>query len=63
MTSIEVAIAASMELGKLVLPESIEAVYKYGDDVAIVTPDAIITIPREIFHNYIIDWLEAVIEI
>ncbi len=52
-----------MELGKLVLPESIEAVHKYGDDVAIVTPDAIITIPREIFHNYIIDWLEAVIEI
>ena len=47
--AIEAAIVASMDLGKLVLPESIEAVYKYGDDVAIVTPGAIITIPREIF--------------
>ncbi|MGK7919899.1 MAG: hypothetical protein AB4080_07815 [Trichodesmium sp.] len=63
MLSIEAAIVASMDSGKLVLPEFIEAVYRYGDDIAILTPESIITIPRMIFQTYITDWLEAVIEI
>ena len=71
MLSIEAAIperiaeriAVSMDSGKLVLPEFIEAVYRYGDNVAIVTPDAIVTLPIQAFHNYITDWLEALIEI
>ncbi|NES01988.1 MAG: NADP-dependent isocitrate dehydrogenase [Okeania sp. SIO2F4] len=60
MTSIEVAIAASMELGRIVYPEYIEAAVRVGDDVAILTPDAIITLPIQTFHNYITDWLEAI---
>ncbi|NEN92202.1 MAG: hypothetical protein F6K48_26190 [Okeania sp. SIO3H1] len=63
MTAIEAAIVASMDLGKLVLPEAIEAVYGYGDDVAILTPDAIITLPIQTFHNYLTDWLDALIEV
>ncbi|NET30150.1 hypothetical protein [Okeania sp. SIO1I7] len=63
MTSIEVAIAASMELGRIIYPEYIEAAVGVGDDIAILTPDAIITIPRRIFQTYITDWLEAVVEI
>ena len=63
MKAIEAAIVASMDLGKSILPEFIEAVYGCGDDVAIVTSDAIITLPIQTFHNYIIDWLEAIIEV
>lgn len=63
MLSIEAAIVASMDSGKLVLPEFIEAVYRYGGDVAIVTPDAITTLPIQTFHNYIKDWLDALIEV
>lgn len=63
MTCIEVAIAASMELGKLVYPEYIEAAMRIGDDISILTPDAIITLPRQIFKIYITDWLEALIEV
>ncbi|NER01331.1 MAG: hypothetical protein F6K17_01155 [Okeania sp. SIO3C4] len=63
MTAIEVAIATSMELGRIVYPEYIEAAVRVGDDISIVTLDAIITIPRRIFQTYITDWLEAVVEI
>lgn len=63
MTSIEVAIAASMELGRIVYPEYIEAAVGVGEDIAILTPDAIITIPIQTFHNYLTDWLDALIEV
>ncbi|NET45916.1 hypothetical protein [Okeania sp. SIO2B3] len=63
MTAIEAAIVASMDLGRSILPEFIEAVYGYGDDVAIVTSDAIITLPIQTFHNYLTDWLDALIEV
>ncbi|GGA02063.1 hypothetical protein [Okeania sp. KiyG1] len=63
MTAIEAAIVASMDLGKSILPEFIEAVYGYGDDVAIVTPDAIITLSKQTFQTYLTDWLEALLEV
>ena len=63
MTSIEVAIAASMELGRIVYPEYIEAAVRVGDDISILTPESIITIPIQTFHNYLTDWLEGLIEI
>ncbi|NEP41668.1 MAG: hypothetical protein F6K25_04750 [Okeania sp. SIO2G4] len=63
MTCIEVAIVASMELGRIVYPEYIEAAVKVGGDISILTPDAIITLPIQAFHNYITDWLEVLIEI
>ncbi len=61
MTSIEAAIAASMELGKIVYPEYIEAVVRVGDNLCIITSESIIVIPTEAFQNYITDWLDALI--
>ncbi|NEN92207.1 MAG: hypothetical protein F6K48_26215 [Okeania sp. SIO3H1] len=52
-----------MELGRIVYPEYIEAAVRVGEDIAILTPESITTIPRRIFQTYITDWLEAVVEI
>ncbi|MGK7921684.1 MAG: hypothetical protein AB4080_16930 [Trichodesmium sp.] len=63
MLSIEAAIVASMDSGKIIYPEFIEAVYQISGDIAILTPDSITTIPQDCFSSYIKDWLEALIEI
>jgi len=63
MLSIEAAIVASMDSGKLILPEYIEAVVIAGDAISILTPDAITTMSVQTFHNYILDWLDAIIEV
>ena len=63
MTSIEVAIAASMELGRIIYPEYIEVVYQWSDNICIITPESIINIPKQAFQNYITDWLDALIEV